>query len=459
MTNYSNKILTLLIIIFIGMGCKMLGNSSDEKTDTAEKADSTETLDKDEAPTPETEDSNKTADLENQKDLLSIGAGAYFVKASSEYTPDTPFRWSGIGLIDESSSVGWSATKNTVSDQSIVFELPAETTLKTIVFDTADVGSGEGAKNVSVEISKDSAESGFETILSASLKDKTNRQQFQVEKEITGRFVKINAKSNHGSDDWLKIMEIRGYGEQKPQPAFDKNVSGTYQGKGGFGKFHIRQEGTQIVGCYENGGGVFEGGLDGRIATLDWRKSDGKKEDKYKYGPATLLFGKEGKKFSGFSGKAANDYFDTAWKGEKISDEVGNCEHYKNLSEENAAKNKIEEELKKEGRIALYGINFDFNSDKIREESKQTLDQVVNILKENTDWKMTIEGHTDNIGGESFNQTLSEKRANAVKKYLTDAGIDESRLSAKGAGMSSPVAKNDTEAGRARNRRVELVRE
>lgn len=72
---------------------------------------------------------------------------------------------------------------------------------------------------------------------------------------------------------------------------------------------------------------------------------------------------------------------------------------------------------------------------------------------------MTIEGHTDNIGGETFNQNLSEKRANFVKEYLKNAGIDESCLTAKGVGSSTPVATNDTEAGRARNRRVELVKE
>ena len=107
----------------------------------------------------------------------------------------------------------------------------------------------------------------------------------------------------------------------------------------------------------------------------------------------------------------------------------------------------------------LYGINFDFNSDVIKPESKPTLDKVAAIMKEKSDWKFSIEGYTDNVGGDSFNQTLSEKRAASVVKYLSGAGIDQSRLSSKGFGLSKPVAANDSEAGRAQNRRVELVKQ
>ena len=119
----------------------------------------------------------------------------------------------------------------------------------------------------------------------------------------------------------------------------------------------------------------------------------------------------------------------------------------------------LEKKLSEEGRAVVYGINFDFNSDKIRDESKTVLSQVVEVLKKNSEWKMTIEGHTDNIGGEKFNQVLSEKRAASVRKFLVDAGIDESRLTAKGVGMTKPIAKNTSEEGRARNRRVELVKQ
>lgn len=72
---------------------------------------------------------------------------------------------------------------------------------------------------------------------------------------------------------------------------------------------------------------------------------------------------------------------------------------------------------------------------------------------------MNVEGHTDNIGGDDFNKNLSEKRAEAVKVYLTNAGIDASRLNSSDLGFSKPIAPNETEAGRAQNRRVELVKQ
>jgi OmpA-OmpF porin, OOP family len=147
--------------------------------------------------------------------------------------------------------------------------------------------------------------------------------------------------------------------------------------------------------------------------------------------------------------------------GERISDKIGNCKHFPDLDggSNDAAKNKLAESLEKSGRAVLYGINFDFNSDVIRGESRPTLEKVVAILKEKPDWRLTVEGHTDNIGGEAFNQTLSDKRAAAVKNYLTAAGIEPSRLNAVGLGLSQPVAGNETEAGRAQNRRVELLKQ
>lgn len=425
-----------------------------KKAEIAETTETTVTNTETDA-TPEAKPETDNSDKKNQKDFLSIGAGANLVKASSEYTPNELGRWSAYGLIDESKKVGWAGEKDVISDATIVFKLPAKTTFKTIGFDTEQTDTDAAAKDVLVEVSDTSADSGFETILSATLKNKMDGQDFPVEKEVSGRFVKITAKNNHGSKEWLEIIEVRGYGDQEPQDPFTKNVSGTYE-TGQYGKFHIKQEGTSIVGCYEFDGGLLEGGLDGRIMNLTWTENGGKEDDT---GPAVFLFDDEGKKFDGFWTFSTTEYYSGKWDGKKISDEVGNCEHFKNLSGENAAGSKLEEELKKDGRVAVYGINFDFNSDKIKDESKQTLDQIVGILKENSDWKMTVEGHTDNIGGESFNQTLSEKRANAVKKYLTDAGIDESRLTAKGVGLSKPVSTNDTEAGRARNRRVELVKE
>ncbi len=104
----------------------------------------------------------------------------------------------------------------------------------------------------------------------------------------------------------------------------------------------------------------------------------------------------------------------------------------------------------------LVGVNFDSNSSKLTAESYPILFDAVKTLLKNPDMKVEIEGHTDNIGSESYNQKLSERRADVVKKYLLSKGIAESRLTASGKGESNPVADNGTADGRAMNRRIEF---
>lgn len=116
--------------------------------------------------------------------------------------------------------------------------------------------------------------------------------------------------------------------------------------------------------------------------------------------------------------------------------------------------------IESSGRISLYGIQFDFDRDSIRADSKPTLDEVARLLQAEPQLRLSIVGHTDAKGGSDYNQDLSRRRATAVVAALTrDYAVAAARLSARGAGAAEPVASNDDEAGRARNRRVELVRQ
>lgn len=118
----------------------------------------------------------------------------------------------------------------------------------------------------------------------------------------------------------------------------------------------------------------------------------------------------------------------------------------------------LKDELAKSGRVAVYGINFDTGKAAILPESEKVLGEVLKVLEEDESLKVRLEGHTDNVGGAAANQTLSEKRAQAVMGWLIAHGIDAGRLSAKGFGDTKPVGENNTEEGRAKNRRVELVK-
>lgn len=109
------------------------------------------------------------------------------------------------------------------------------------------------------------------------------------------------------------------------------------------------------------------------------------------------------------------------------------------------------------GVIRLRGIEFGFDKSSISEDSKPVLDVAVEQLKSCPDIRVTIGGHTDSIGTEDYNVGLSNRRARATRDYFVQSGIAPSRLTAEGFGESDPIAPNDTAAGRAQNRRVDLT--
>lgn len=113
-----------------------------------------------------------------------------------------------------------------------------------------------------------------------------------------------------------------------------------------------------------------------------------------------------------------------------------------------------------EGKVAIYGVYFDTDKADVKPQSKASLAEMAKLLQQDGKLKVHIVGHTDNQGSTARNVELSQKRAEAVVKALaTDYKIDPKRLSAKGVASYAPVASNDAEAGRAKNRRVELVKQ
>jgi outer membrane protein OmpA-like peptidoglycan-associated protein len=119
----------------------------------------------------------------------------------------------------------------------------------------------------------------------------------------------------------------------------------------------------------------------------------------------------------------------------------------------------MEAALSKDSRVEIFDIFFSLDSDEIRKESDPRLKDIAAVLKKHPDWKLKVEGHTDSLAADDYNLKLSQRRAAAVKTALVSRyGIDGARLVPEGLGETKPRASNDTLAGRARNRRVELVR-
>lgn len=106
--------------------------------------------------------------------------------------------------------------------------------------------------------------------------------------------------------------------------------------------------------------------------------------------------------------------------------------------------------------VKLEGIHFEFDSANLTAEAKSILDGALTAIRSSSSQNLNVEGHTDSTGSDSYNLDLSQRRAEAVVDYLVGHGIDRARLGAKGFGESAPVGTNDSAAGRAQNRRVEI---
>jgi outer membrane protein OmpA-like peptidoglycan-associated protein len=129
----------------------------------------------------------------------------------------------------------------------------------------------------------------------------------------------------------------------------------------------------------------------------------------------------------------------------------------KELMKQDVTARSMFEALNRDGHVALY-INFDTGKSIIRDESQPIIDEIVQMMKSNPELKLNVEGHTDSVGAPAANKTLSEARAKSVVSAIASQSIAADRLSPVGYGQDKPVADNGTEEGRAKNRRVELVK-
>jgi outer membrane protein OmpA-like peptidoglycan-associated protein len=374
------------------------------------------------------------------ENVAGLGAGAIVIQGAK----GSAQAWF---MLDEDTTTGWTSEPGAHLEPTVI-ELADRSTIRGVQFDTASIETdGREPKEVLVEISDTSATDGFKPLLRATLTAAPkDNQRFKAAAEMSGRWLRLSIKTmQQPSHDIAQIMEFRAFGTRlthNPSPT----VTGTYELDGS--EYHLKQTGLMVSGCFYGATKPIEGGLEGRVLRFTWN-TDGDN------GPAIAVFGSTGQMFVGHwrtDSAVVEHPVMAAFEAKKKGDSPGSCPEWKGTGDALAT------ELKTEGRVRLYGINFDSDADTIRGESKPTLDRVVAILNTNADLKITIEGHTDSTATAQHNQELSQRRATAVKQYLATAGIPADRLEAVGLGATKPVATNATPLGRAANRRVELVK-
>ena len=381
--------------------------------------------------------------------LLSWGAGARIVQAPPSYSWSG--QWSADALLDELPDTGWASPAGDLTPKVFIFELANRSEITSLAFDTANVENrGCGAKDLIVEISE-RKDGGFTEIARPSLAPVKDHQKFTLKAPASGRYLKLTVLNNWGDSQFMEIMDMYAYGRALATRPLADN-SGTFSSD--YGEFHMQQTGAAVNGCYVQNNGLIEnGGFDGRVLRFTWSEGEIAPGERHG-GPAMLIFSDDGQSFTGFFwSEGSTGIYSGVWNGKRISRTIGSCPYWRPGSG-----NEITKQLQSEGRARLYGILFDTDSDHLKDESKPTLDKLVAAASSQPTWKFAIEGHTDNVGSDAHNQTLSEKRAASVKAYLVNAGVAANRLTTQGFGASHPVSSNDTALGRSQNRRVEIVK-
>ena len=304
-----------------------------------------------------------------------------------------------------------------------------------------------------------------------------------VQQKISGRYIRIALSgSKHGQ---YRFSHFGAHGRFDQPVPLRENFGGYYFVIGsemnsalagvrynGDSKIMLKQEGGLIQGCYVFGSrhgiskvvGTFIGGIENNVARLTYTHTESGLQSSVALGLAHL----GGEETFGARHETSADkaYFVLEdGKGDAIaqwttrhSDKAPPCTATDR--KERTAAEAMQESLEKTGKVQLYGVNFDFDSDVLRPESSTVLDEVVSLAKANPGWKFEIGGHTDSVGSADYNLKLSGRRAASVMRYLTDKGIEAARLKARGYGATRPLVANaENDADHAQNRRVELIKQ
>jgi outer membrane protein OmpA-like peptidoglycan-associated protein len=380
-----------------------------------------------------------------QTDLLDFDQGTVLISASNTRAEGIK-PWSSFYLTDGSKKSGWSTAQKRPMPAEFVFELEQDSELELIRVVNAGVEETDfpGVSARAIELWAAPQGGKFERV--ASLEAPKNGEiEFPVRAAKPVRQVKLVINSNWGNGEYTELMEVDLIGKKVGDaPSFE--VAGDYYSPQWQG-LRLRQVGTSVEGCYDYEEGTFSGDLDGRVARVTWAESifNGKPRTK---GSATFVVGPD-RNMRGIYFVDGDLEARGTWDLERAAkpEQMPKCK---------PPENTMADQLKRTGRMVVYGIRFDAGSATLKKESDRTLNQILDALKRDSSLKLLIEGHTDSTNSDEFNQSLSEKRARAVVDWLIAKGVPARMLKAKGFGRMKPVSSNATAQGRALNRRVEL---
>lgn len=388
----------------------------------------------------QTQAAKPSAASSEEVNAFSLLAGARPV--DEEGTPQDR----GSGMFDD--SLEGQHDPDLPSNRPIVIELAEPFDLSRLeVINSKDEEDYPGISVKTLRVEQGPSPKGPWTPLAELSVQRGQKPQTQAVSAKKARYFRVTLVDNHGNKEWIGLSELRAWGKRSATRPI--HFTGAWMTN--YGEIRLTQTGQRITGCYgdegsQAGNKTVEGTLEGPIFFGLWREA-GTSGDVT--GAMAFALTLEGELSGVWGSDPSGKNRSARWDGTKLAKATITC-----------AKPEAElgQELKEQGRVVLRGILFDTGKDTIRSESLPVLEALAGAMKETPEARYLIEGHTDDRGGEAPNQKLSEKRAASVKKWLVGKGIPAARLQTQGFGMSRPTLPNDSEAGRAANRRVEVVR-
>lgn len=325
--------------------------------------------------------------LPSRRTPLPSKKGAVLLSASSEFGDGGSAQWIAMGLIDGTAEIGWSSAKNATFPHRFVFELSTDFSVSSIALDSRQVeetnNPGISPRKVLVEVSTESRNGPFNAIASAELERQTETT-VAVPDGTRARWVRLSILSNWGDPSYTGLMELKVVGRRITDRPTLSDLKGTY--KTNWNNFFIRSRDGQLLGCYNHDNGTFAGAPDGWFLNIEWR------EDGPQIGKAVMAITEDGSHFSGFWYE--NSVLGGTWIGSRIDTDPPGCAAA--LLEDD--RSRVARALDTDGRVALYGIYFDTDSDVLKPESDAVLHQLLAWMAQNPDTHLSIEGHTDADG-------------------------------------------------------------